>query len=76
VVISDTGLGIRQDYLERITQTFFTVKAEREEDSLGFAITQEIVARHKGKLEIQSSPGERTTATIWLPVAGTEKSSV
>ncbi len=68
VVLSDTGSGIRQDYLKRITDPFFTPDSPQEQ-GFSFKIAHEIVNRHKGKLDIESPPGKGTTITIRLPAA-------
>jgi signal transduction histidine kinase len=73
MLLSDTGLGKRQDYLRKIVEPFFADKGEVEREGFGLAIAQEIVARHNGKFEIRSSPGEGTTVTIWLSLIEAEK---
>ncbi|WP_460502027.1 ATP-binding protein, partial [Hymenobacter agri] len=35
---------------------------------LGLPLTQRIVQRHGGRLELASAVGQGTTATVWLPV--------
>jgi len=69
VALSDTGLGIKQDYLERIAEPFFTTEGLKEEIGLGFNIAQEIVVKHKGRIDIESTPGKGTTVIIRLPAA-------
>ena len=37
---------------------------------LGMSIVQEIVALHRGRLDIRSAPRAGTTVTLWLPAGG------
>ena len=68
VSLSDTAVGLRQDYLKRLSEPFLEDELAKEGPGLGFAIIQEIIARHKGKLEVLSFPRDGTTVRIWLPV--------
>lgn len=72
LVISDTGSGIRQDYLNKITEPRLAEKNEMIGAGLGLDIVREIISRHKGLLEIKSSTGKGTTITILLPVTENE----
>jgi len=69
LVLSDTGSGTEQDYLKRIAEPFFNDKETMQGAGLGFSIAYEIVARHKGKMDIESTPGKGTTVIIRLPAA-------
>lgn len=68
---TDSGNGIPEDMLSRITDTF--VRAEnnphkaQEGTGLGLAIVKSLVERHGGKLDIKSIFGEGTTVTVRLP---------
>ncbi len=71
--VSDTGPGVASDDLSHLFERFFRGKAGRESGvpgtGLGLAIAQEIVARHLGRIEVESEgvPGKGTTFTVWLP---------
>ena len=71
VVLYGSGLNLRQEYLKRITDSFFTMDSQKETRGwgLGFAIAQEIVTRYKGKIDIESLSGEGTAVIIRLPQA-------
>ena len=71
VVLQGSGLSLKQDYLKRITGSFFTVESQPETKNrdLGFAIAQDIIARYKGKIDIESLSGEGTAIAIRLPQA-------
>ena len=70
IQIADNGIGFDPQYAERIFQPFQRLngKGEYEGTGLGLAIVHKIVERHKGKITVQSAPGEGTTFTIELPV--------
>ncbi|HCU25539.1 MAG TPA: hypothetical protein DF383_11040 [Deltaproteobacteria bacterium] len=69
VSVRDSGTGIEKDVLPRIFDPFFTTKGPDEGTGLGLAITLQLVQKHRGKLELQSEPGEGTEFRIVLPVA-------
>lgn len=67
--IIDTGIGMTRDVLGRIFDPFFTTK-RREGTGLGLSISQTLITRQGGTLTAESTPGEGTTFSIWLPEAG------
>jgi PAS domain S-box-containing protein len=72
VVVTDTGCGIPPENLKDIFEPFFTTKEERKGVGLGLAVVYGIVARHHGKIEVESPPvgGESGSRfRILLPIA-------
>ena len=69
VVVSDSGVGISKEDLPRIKNKFFKANNTRPGSGIGLALADEIIRRHKGRLEIDSEEGVGTTVTITLPVA-------
>lgn len=73
VRITDHGPGIAREHLPRVTERFYRVDAARSRESggtgLGLAIVKHIIERHRGSLEIKSTPGVGTSVTVSLPVA-------
>jgi PAS domain S-box-containing protein len=67
VAISDTGIGISKENLERIFDAFFTTKEVGEGTGLGLSICYNIIKHHKGRIEVESKVGEGTTFSIILP---------
>lgn len=68
--ISDTGCGIAPDMLDRIFEPYFTTKEKERGTGMGLAMVHGIVTRQRGRIEVESTVGEGTTFTIFLPVAG------
>jgi two-component system, NtrC family, sensor kinase len=68
VTISDTGRGISEDALPNVFDPFFTTKGERKGTGLGLWITQGIVERHGGMVQLSSQEREGTTVEIQLPI--------
>jgi len=71
--VRDRGDGIAPQHLPRLTERFYRVDAARSRDSggtgLGLAIVKHIVERHRGRLDIRSTPGEGTEVVVALPLA-------
>jgi ligand-binding sensor domain-containing protein/signal transduction histidine kinase len=66
--VIDSGSGIPQENLKRITEPFFTTKAPGKGTGLGLSIAYSIVEKHNGKMNFESEYGKGTTVTITLPV--------
>lgn len=66
VEIRDTGSGIPAEVRDRLFEPFVTTRAGGT--GLGLPISLRIVEGHSGELHVDSSPGEGTTAVVWLPV--------
>jgi two-component system phosphate regulon sensor histidine kinase PhoR len=73
VAVSDEGDGIPAVHLPRLTERFYRVDAARSRQlggtGLGLAIVKHVVNRHRGRLDIQSTPGKGSTFTVTLPAA-------
>ena len=66
IKISDNGVGISEENLKKLSELFFTTKANGT--GLGVALSKEIIQLHEGTLSYSSKEGEGTTVTIMLPV--------
>jgi two-component system phosphate regulon sensor histidine kinase PhoR len=73
VSVGDEGDGIPAVHLPRLTERFYRVDAARSRQlggtGLGLAIVKHVVNRHRGRLDIQSTPGKGSTFTVTLPAA-------
>jgi two-component system phosphate regulon sensor histidine kinase PhoR len=71
LTVADRGEGIAPEHLPRLTERFYRVDAGRSRaeggTGLGLAIVKHIVGRHRGRLEIRSTPGEGTQVHVYLP---------
>lgn len=71
--VADQGDGIASEHLPRLTERFYRVDPGRSRaqggTGLGLAIVKHIVERHRGRLDIASTPGVGTTVSILLPAA-------
>lgn len=67
VVISDNGCGIAENIRSKIFDVFFTTKSAGEGSGLGLDIVKKIIAKHHGRIEVQSEVGQGSTFTIYLP---------
>jgi signal transduction histidine kinase len=68
--VRDTGTGMTESVRQRCLEPFFSTKGERG-TGLGLSMVYGIIERHRGKLEIESAPGQGTTFIIRLPIADT-----
>ncbi|MDA1098149.1 MAG: CHASE2 domain-containing protein [Proteobacteria bacterium] len=69
--VSDTGMGIAQDEIEKLTQPFYQVDSSLarkfEGTGLGLALSNSLMELHDGELIIESVEGEGTTVTCRFP---------
>ncbi len=71
VTISDTGKGIPEKILPKVFDPFVTTQGEGKGTGLGLWITQGIVERHGGTIQLWSQEGQGTTVEIRLPFSST-----
>jgi two-component system NtrC family sensor kinase len=67
VQIRDDGIGIPPESLKQLFEPFYTTKEGGKGVGLGLAISRNIVERHRGKIEVESTPGRGTTFYIFIP---------
>lgn len=68
VEISDNGIGIAAENLDKIFKPFFSTKSYGKGTGLGLAFTKRVVSEHEGKIEVISNEGKGTTFKILLPI--------
>jgi len=71
IAVADTGGGIPEKDLPRLTERFYRVDKARSRElggtGLGLAIVKHIVQAHQGRLKIESKIGKGTTVRVFLP---------
>jgi PAS domain S-box-containing protein len=71
IAVSDTGIGIPADAIERLFQPFYQVDAKISRryggTGLGLAITKKLVDAHDGQIAVASAPGKGTRVTVSFP---------
>jgi two-component system NtrC family sensor kinase len=66
--ITDTGVGISADILERIFEPFFSTRPAGKGTGLGLSVSYGIIASHGGWIEVDSLPGHGSSFHIFLPI--------
>jgi two-component system, OmpR family, phosphate regulon sensor histidine kinase PhoR len=70
-IVSDTGIGISQEHLSRLTERFYRVDKSRSRETkgtgLGLAIVKHVLMRHNAQLQIHSEAGKGSRFTIQFP---------
>ncbi|MEO0702903.1 MAG: ATP-binding protein [Pseudomonadota bacterium] len=73
LTVADTGEGIDPLHIPRLTERFYRVDTHRSREKggtgLGLAIVKHIVNRHRGRLRIESTPGQGSRFSVVLPRA-------
>ena len=76
ISVTDTGIGIHEDYLDRIFGSFEQAPnsgvATKNGTGLGLAITERLVKLHGGKIYVDSTIGKGSNFTVELPTEGFE----
>lgn len=67
--ITDTGIGIPKENIDKIFEPFFTTKTVGEGTGLGLSVVYNIINAHNGSIAAESEVGKGTTFRIGLPVA-------
>lgn len=65
--IADTGVGMSREEREKMFTLFFSSKGSKG-TGIGLFISNQVIAQHHGGIEVESSVGEGTRVTAWLPL--------
>jgi len=71
ISVADCGEGMDADTLARAVEPFYSTKGIGKGTGLGLSMVHGLAAQSGGRLTLRSTPGEGTTAEIWLPAAAT-----
>jgi two-component system, NtrC family, sensor kinase len=69
VEVTDTGVGISHEHLQRIFDPFFTTKSSGRGTGLGLSVSYGIIKEHAGKIDVRSTQGKGTSFRLEFPVA-------
>lgn len=69
--VQDSGIGIEARHLPRLTERFYRVDSSRASKTggtgLGLAIVKHVLLRHRGRLDVSSTPGKGSRFTCHFP---------
>jgi len=68
IEISDTGIGIKEENINKIFDDFFTTKNSVKDVGLGLSVCYGFIKEHGGDIRVSSEWGSGTTFTIILPI--------
>jgi PAS domain S-box-containing protein len=68
IEIGDTGVGIKEEHLKRIFDSFFTTKDSIKGVGLGLSVCYGFIKDLGGDIQVRSAVGAGTTFTITLPI--------
>ena len=71
--VTDTGSGMEKETLQHIFEPFFTTKKTGEGTGLGLALAEQIIRTHRGYICAESTLGQGSTFSIYLPVLEQER---
>jgi PAS domain S-box-containing protein len=65
--VSDHGTGMDEETLRSATEPFFTTKGPGKGTGLGLPMVHGLAEQSGGRLQLKSSPGQGTSASLWFP---------
>jgi two-component system phosphate regulon sensor histidine kinase PhoR len=78
--VTDTGVGVAEEHIPRLTERFYRVDRSRSRATggtgLGLAIVRHVLLRHQAALDIESEPGKGSTFAVILPASRVQAAPV
>ena len=76
--ITDNGIGISEEDLDKIWERFYRVDGSRTEEGsgLGLSMVDALVKAHDGRVEVSSTLGKGSCFKVYLPLRGTEDEEI
>ena len=71
--VADNGIGMPEEVRERLFGKFYSTKGSTG-TGLGLVVTKKIVQEHRGRIKVNSRPGEGTTFLVEIPLAAADRS--
>jgi signal transduction histidine kinase len=73
IEVTDSGIGIAPEHVERIFDRFWRAPPARERaahgSGVGLALVADLVRAHDGRVEVESRPGRGSTFSVFLPLS-------
>jgi CheY-like chemotaxis protein len=73
VEITDNGIGMTPEVVQKAFDPFFTTKRKGQGTGLGLSVSYGIVKEHGGRIEARGRPNEGATFIVEIPIAGSQK---
>ena len=70
IEVADTGKGMNEETRRRLFEPFYTTKPVGTGTGLGMSLSWDIIHKHGGSFDVDSTPGTGSRIRLWLPIEG------